>query len=260
MLTHCLQRSQDVKWNPANYTACNAHATLPLQKDAKWRSGKNHRAFQMWCFQIEESGRQVSSWQLHYGERILAVCEVHGAVIPHQTSFLEPQGYSPSDPGSLLPHIPSTARGLAHLCRYQTATPFSISSRRIQLPTKLEMLLPATTGPGHPSTLQYSAREAQWRKCRDHEPFPFSRPIITLGSASVGTTTGYYFQLCVSGELPALLGSACLSFPSGTPFLWFWSFDPSCLPLFIFPSLLPESEAMAVPEFNSLWWTSHKYN
>lgn len=62
-----------------------------------------------------------------------------------------------------------------------------------------------------------------------------SFPIIASGSASVGNTTGYHWQLGTSWEPPVLLGSACLGFPSAVPFLHFWPFDHSCPPLFFFP-------------------------
>lgn len=79
-----------MKWHHTDYIACKAHVALPLQKDIRWRSRRNHRASQMRCVQIGESRRQVSSWQLHYKERLFAAREVHGAVIPGQTSFLAP--------------------------------------------------------------------------------------------------------------------------------------------------------------------------
>jgi len=70
----------------------------------------------MRCVQTGERGGKVSSWQLHYEERLFAAHEVHGAVISGQTCFLEPRVYPPRGPGSPLPRVPSTAIGLAHTC------------------------------------------------------------------------------------------------------------------------------------------------
>lgn len=141
-----------MKWDHTDYTASNAHTALRFQKDVRWRARKNHRAFQMRRVRIGESRRQVSSWQLCYEERLFAAREVHGGVIPGQTSFLEPQVYSPCDPSSPLARVKSPGTHMQWL--YQAAAPFSICSSRIQLHSKPETPLSVTTGPGHPSPLQ----------------------------------------------------------------------------------------------------------
>lgn len=218
-----------MKWDHTDYTACNAHTALRFQKDVRWRARKNHRAFQMRRVRIGESRRQVSSWQLCYEERLFAAREVHGGVIPGQTSFLEPQVYSPCDPSSPLARVPSTARVLVHTCSGCTRLQPPFPSAPVGSSCIPSQRPPRQSPPG-------LATPALCNETGNLDGGTLgSFPIIASGSASVGNTTGYHWQLGTSWEPPVLLGSACLGFPSAVPFLHFWPFDHSCPPLFFFP-------------------------
>lgn len=206
-----------MKWDHTNYTACNAHVALPLQKYIRWRAKKNHRAFQMQHVQIGQSGRQG-----HSEERLFAAREVHNM---EQSPQVRPPSWSGGHscirpvvqavPWPMSPHQPEAwhTRAVAvpgcsflfHLLQedpaaYQTRDPLSH---------------PWAWPPQPSATLrQGSLMEGA------QGPWALSLhcPVIAWGSVSASVTIRYHCQLGMSWEL---LGSAYLAFPSAGPFLHF---------------------------------------